>query len=234
MDQSEQKALEFLESQGFQRIVYEPDGNVPPDFLLDGRIAVEVRRLNQNAPTEAGFKGLEEDGIPLLHRMRRLLHSLGPAEDDASWFVFYHFRRPLPDWSKLEPQIRSGLEAFSPVALDAKAEVQVINDFTLWLHRAGQRHGDRFVLGGYGDHDAGGWVVPELARNLNLCITEKWAKIDPVRTKYPEWWLLLLDRINYGSADVLEDGLGEMGINRAGWDRIILIDPTNPLRFHEV
>ncbi len=54
MDTSESLVRDFLLYRGYADIVYEPDGNVPPDFLIDGRIAVEVRRLNQNH--EAGSR----------------------------------------------------------------------------------------------------------------------------------------------------------------------------------
>jgi len=45
--------------------VYEPDGNTPPDFLVNGTIAVEVRRLNQNEIIESGHRGLEVTTFPL-------------------------------------------------------------------------------------------------------------------------------------------------------------------------
>jgi hypothetical protein len=234
MDQSERRALEFLKAEGFQNIEYEPDGNVPPDFLVDGHIAVEVRRLNQNVSTEDGFKGLEEDEIPLLNSINKLLHSLGPPGDGGSWFVWVTFKRPLLDWARLKLQIRSSLEAFHPATSGPERDIKVTDHLKLRLRRAGDRHEDRFLLGGAGDLDAGGWVVPEVARNLNLCIAEKWSKIAPVRSRYPKWWLLLLDRISYGSPHVLKDGLMEVGIDRAGWDRIVLIDPTNPKRHYEV
>jgi len=48
MDSSETLAKEYLRFLGYTDIIYEPDGNIPPDFLVNGRIAVEVRRLNQN------------------------------------------------------------------------------------------------------------------------------------------------------------------------------------------
>jgi len=51
MDSSERIVYQYLSYQGFSDVAYEPDGNVPPDFLLNGRIAVEVRRLNQNEDT---------------------------------------------------------------------------------------------------------------------------------------------------------------------------------------
>jgi hypothetical protein len=59
MDQSEKVAYQYLSSCGFRDIVYEPDGNIPPDFLVNDSVAVEVRRLNQNEQTPAGPRGLE-------------------------------------------------------------------------------------------------------------------------------------------------------------------------------
>jgi hypothetical protein len=61
MDESETLALKYLQSQGFINIKFEPDGNRPPDFLVDDTIAVEVRRLNQNFEYTFGKRGLEEE-----------------------------------------------------------------------------------------------------------------------------------------------------------------------------
>jgi hypothetical protein len=69
MDESEKLVYEYLVHLGFDSIVYEPDGNLPPDFLVSGTIAVEARRLNQNEVTGTGFRGLEEIAIPLLMKI---------------------------------------------------------------------------------------------------------------------------------------------------------------------
>jgi len=45
MDEAEMLSEAFLRSRGFKAVVYEPDGNIPPDFLCDTRVAVEVRRF---------------------------------------------------------------------------------------------------------------------------------------------------------------------------------------------
>ena len=84
MDSSANIVFAYLSHQGFKEVVYEPDGNVPPDFLLDGRIAVEVRRLNQNEQTVSGPHGLEEVAKPLWTRMNRLVESLGPPTASAA------------------------------------------------------------------------------------------------------------------------------------------------------
>jgi len=46
---------------------------VPPDILVEGKIAVEVRCLNQMQEAEAGSSGLEEISIPLARNVNALL-----------------------------------------------------------------------------------------------------------------------------------------------------------------
>jgi len=40
MNREEKIAKVYLTSLGFKNVVFEPDGNFPPDFSVDGRIAV--------------------------------------------------------------------------------------------------------------------------------------------------------------------------------------------------
>jgi hypothetical protein len=47
MNASERLALAYLHGLDLGPVEFEPDGNIPPDFVVGGRIAVEVRRLNQ-------------------------------------------------------------------------------------------------------------------------------------------------------------------------------------------
>jgi hypothetical protein len=65
MNREEKIAEAYLKSLGFKNVVFEPDGNIPPDFSMDGRIAVEVRRLNQHFFTKDEVRGLEEGRLPL-------------------------------------------------------------------------------------------------------------------------------------------------------------------------
>lgn len=91
LDSSERLVEAYLKGLAFQDVRYEPDGNVPPDFLCDGRVAVEVRRLNQNHDdgTGRGLRGLEEAAIPLWRRVRDYLTGLGAAPASGqSWYVF--------------------------------------------------------------------------------------------------------------------------------------------------
>jgi hypothetical protein len=88
MDRQEQIVKEYLESKGYTDIVYEPDGNIPPDFLVDNKIAIEVRRLNQNFVAEGESKGLEEVEIPLYHTIVKIVSEFDDRFIDRSYFVF--------------------------------------------------------------------------------------------------------------------------------------------------
>ena len=103
MDDSERLVGDYLKHRGFTNVVFHPDGrNSPPDFLINGRVAVEVRRLNQNKESASGAHGLEESAISLAAVVRKVLQTMGPPAAGVSWFVFYNFRRPLPRWKDLE------------------------------------------------------------------------------------------------------------------------------------
>ena len=65
-------------------VTYEPDGNIPPDFLLDNRIAVEVRRLNENMNVGGQMRGLESEDISVSKVIRAVLDDLGASPPDAT------------------------------------------------------------------------------------------------------------------------------------------------------
>jgi hypothetical protein len=225
---SEELAEKYLVHLGFKSIEYEPDGNIPPDFLVDGRIAVEVRRLNQNEVTRSGFRGLEEVARPTADGIRSLLPSLGPTQSGISWFVCYTLKRPLPPWKRLRSALRRHLEAFRDDTRNDKCtSATIAGSLELALMRAGDPHPTYFVPGGYSDYDSGGWVFGEIQKNLRLCIEEKTNKIAPYRHKYPGWWLILDDRIGYGVDDCDRKLYREqLGITHS-WDKVILLNPAD-------
>jgi hypothetical protein len=233
MDATEKIALAHLSARGFQNVIYEPDGNVPPDFLVDDRIAVEVRRLNEHTKDDTDPRGLEEVAIPRNAQFRRLLASFGAPTDGISWFVSYSLRRPVRPWKELEPDLRVALETFLRDH-DAR-RVEIVRDFRMRFNRASQPHELVFVLGGWTDGGSGGFVVGELQRNIIICIADKNRKIAAVRTRYPEWWLALVDHIGYGVLDEsdLEYVRPLIQIEHQ-WDKIVLINPSDPTKGFEL
>ena len=226
MKKEEALADRYLRSIGFVDPVFEPDGNIPPDFLCDGRIAVEVTRLNQR---DAEGAGLEEHSIPLTHRFVVLLASLGPPGAHGCYFVGFTFRRPMGRWPMLRERIKSTLLAFDYSTLGDSnyARVPIAERFEIAILRASKVSAQRFVLAGLNDHDSGGWIVSELIRNIQITVAEKVEKIAPYRSRYPEWWLVLVDTISLASADDAF-ALREHVARSPEWERIVLIDPRKP------
>jgi hypothetical protein len=234
MDASEVVAHDYLGHRGHESLIYEPDGNVAPDFLLDGRIAVEVRRLNQNTATVSGARGLEVDAIPQYHRVSNLLRSLGPSGADGSWFVYFKFKRPLEPWDKVKPILRQWLEAFRD-GPKTTTTIRIGVNFSLDLSRASNAHACCFVSGGYSDYDSGGLLMSELQKNLQICIQEKTQKISHVRAKYPKWWLVLIDRIGYRLLHESEQtNVRECLRGTHDWDKVILVNPSDYTQAFEI
>lgn len=196
MKQNEVKVFEYLKHLGYSDIVYEPVPNRPPDFVVNRRIAVEARILNQNFESDSEYEGLEETAIPLRDRLKRLFREIGPSPVAKSWFFSYQFQRPLPDWSILKPQIKDELADFLKKSSERDYySVELDDAFEFDLNAMGAPHAQAFVLGGYADHDAGGSDVAEMIRNINLLAKEKAGKIAGVSTTYDEWWLALVNNV---------------------------------------
>jgi len=227
MDRSEQLVERYLRAQGFSNIVYEPDGNVTPDFLVDGRIAIEVRRLNQNHETDEGSRGLEEVATPLDKMVRRVLAEIKRPTSGPSWFVLYTFCRPLPPLKELARSLGNRLEAFDGRQA-GWTSIVIDRHFSIRLVRAVRPHANVFVIGGSADDDSGGMVLSEMRRNLAICLAEKGRKVTKVRDKYPTWWFVLVDYIGYGLDHDERDGLRDLVTIEEPWDKIVLVNPVNP------
>jgi hypothetical protein len=230
MKAEERIAEKYLRHIGLELVEFEPDGNVTPDFLVNKRIAVEVRRLNQNFEDAAGnTRGLEVAAIPLAQKFDRLLKSLGPSTNGETWFVAIDFNRPIEPWSTLRSKLEATLIDFKLNASRQQRTIQVGESVELDLIRASKDHGSAFTLGGYSDGDSGGWVMGEVERNLRICIAEKEKKVAPHRHKYPEWWLLLVDHIDYGMEEEDRSMFKEsvMPHIKHSFDRIIFVNPLD-------
>jgi hypothetical protein len=236
MDDSERLADQYLHSLNLGAVIYEPDGNIPPDFSVGGRIAVEVRRLNQNFEFSDGSRqGLEQLAIPLWKRFKTYLPSLGPSLNGECWYVGLDFRRPLEEWKTLRPLIESELRTFTALPVRTRTTVKITPNLSLDLLRSGKDHGSFFLLGASSDDDSGGWVMGEVERNLRICITEKEKKIEQYRSKYPAWWLVLADHIDY-SMDAEDRPIFRSDVMPRiphRFSKIVLIDPQDYRRAFE-
>ena len=114
MNQSERLIGEYLAHAGYSDVVYEPDGKHPPDFLVDGRIAVEVRRLNQNVHTGGEIRGVEEMAVPLNRLVRKVLASISVLLFLAGIIVSAAYVYSVSEYRGVQAQSNAPLEVVRP------------------------------------------------------------------------------------------------------------------------
>lgn len=235
MDSTERLIKENLQHQGYKDIVYEPDGNVPPDFLINGSIAVEVRRLNQNPDDGNQTRGLEEVAIPLWKRVENLLSTYENEEANESWFVHFRFSRPVEEWKKLRPKLENALNEFRDTTNRERGIIASGRGFELEMFcRASKPHKSLFVMGGCSDQESGGWVLSEMKKNIVYCATEKEEKIEKVRSKYQTWWLALVDHIGYGLDDFDREQFKTSVCVQHSWEKILIVNPLDCRQWLEI
>ena len=236
MDKTERIAHDYLRHRGIDQkeIQFEPDGRVPPDFLVRGRVAVEVRRLNQNEQTAGGHRGVT--AIPTWQFLERFIRTIGPSVTDESWFVHVIILRSPARPKALKKSVGSKLAAFCqrPSRYDRVTYRFDVDGVRLELSRADGMHPSFFVPSVLVDRRAGGFILSEMIRNIPICIEEKSRKTEPYRRKYSVWWLILVDHIHeHLDADEEQELQSTVHVPN-NWDRVIIVNRTDPSRAVEL
>jgi len=223
VDETEAHVDRLLRHLGYSDIAYEPDGNVPPGFLIDRKIAVEVRRLNQNFESDGIVQGLEEIAVPIWQTVKRLAMSLGPPTKGVSWFIGVSFRRPLPPSKRLRTEILAALVDFQSGRKEGPVEL-FDGQIELEFFRASKAHTTFFVMGSQIDDDSGGWIMGEMSKNIRICIDQKSKKVTEFKFKYENWWLVLVDLISGGLDESDRCELRRDFVGQKGWQKILIVN----------
>ncbi|MFP1133143.1 hypothetical protein [Asticcacaulis sp. W401b] len=195
--------------------------------MLDGRIGVEVTRLNQNFENAGSFNGLEIVEASISRMVDSLLPAMGPSKSGAGWWVSYTFRRPI-DLKYIKKNLPYVLKQICHLPVEGSFEKVFTPTFTLHFDAATIEMKDHFAFGAYSDLDAGGFIASELIRNLNLRISLKEQKIAARKARYPEWWLVFVDLIG-GRLPPEEKMAIRPHVRRGMFHQIILISPAGPI-----
>jgi hypothetical protein len=171
MDEAEMLANKYLVAQGFNSIIHEPDGNVPPDFAVEKQIAVEVRRLEWTLERGGRREGLNALRAPMLEFFLSLFDELGAPTGETSWFVVYRFQRPI-NKKRVRREARRILTDFMKRPTPGRHKFQVDTNFELEIFPSTVPHDTFYLIGMIADHDAGGFVVAHMATNIRSCIEE--------------------------------------------------------------
>lgn len=226
----EKHVMNSLILQGYENIEYEPDGESPPDILINGKIAIEVRRLNQNRVVGNDFRGLEQDEYAISGMIRKIMDDVSDDDHDKSAFVSYFFYRPISEKKELKKKITEILKKHKAY-LHEKREYKISENFSLRISPSSLKLKKQYQYGMSSDGDTGGFVVSSIYENLQLAIKEKEEKIKEIRHKYSEWWLALVDMIGYGLTDLDMKHFYELPQLNYNFDRILLVSSLDTASF---
>jgi len=224
MNREEKIAEAYLKSSGFNNVAFEPDGNIPPDFSIDGKIAVEVRRLNQHFFTKDEVQGLEEGRLPLFKLVQSSLSEFDLQYKGDSYCVSIRFHRPIQKGSAVKKAIHKALTQFLTTSTPLPCNVKVTENIFFRISSSQPVEGRVFRFAGGTDRESGGFVLAEFKKNFDHCVKEKSGKIKDYYNKYATWWLVLVDQIAYGFDDSEREQLRSIINIDPSWDKVIVLD----------
>ncbi|EIZ1174022.1 hypothetical protein MOV00_004214 [Vibrio vulnificus] len=200
MNREELLAKNYLESLNLSSIIYEPDGNIPPDFLVDNHIAVEVTRLNEHIKVQGVLKRLDDDSSSITAFIKNVLHDFESDLQGVNFWVTIHIKRPFGNRKTVKRKLRELLSSIeSREAVLGQREWYVSDGLSIsFMEATPCSTKPVFMLGGISEHDIGGYVYEDVSKNVGYCVESKSSKIQPYKSKYQEWWLILIDSIAYG------------------------------------
>jgi hypothetical protein len=223
MKPEEQRSYNFLTSLGHSNIIHEPDGNIPPDLLIDGKIAIEVRRLNQFTVQNGMLVPNENLYFRLIPKLNSILNCIIPENFSNSVWVMVRYERPLKTTPKLFNEIN---EFFLENA--GKVNKEIIysfgNNLSFKLTPASKKFEKYYYLG-MSDRNSGGYIVSIYHNCLQRVINEKVQRVQNYFTKYSEWWLILVNHLVFPLDELDIKQLKELPMIPNIFSQVLIISP---------
>ena len=189
----EKIAESYFKSIGHDDIIFEPNGNRTPDFLINGHVAVEVRRLNQFYKK----KPLEDKWYNVAPKIIKQIESFQKLNHTKSAFVSIAFRRPIK-LNKLVTKRIDEILNHHIGNLENEAKYNVTETLEINIFPSEKKLETVYHLGSIADFDEGGFVLGNIYNSLKLIVASKSKITEPYKSDYKIWWLALIDNIGQG------------------------------------
>lgn len=227
MNREEKLAQSYLATLSPESLIFEPDGNVPPDFLLNNSVAIEVTRLNEHIEVQGTLKRLDDESPSIISFIKQVLEKYESTINDACFFVNVYIKRPFGNKKKVKKKLIDLLNTFC-ISDDVSnyKKFEITDGLSLRFRKGTFKEcSPAFRLGEIIEHERGGWVFEEISRNTVHCINNKSLKIAPYKTQYQEWWLVLIDTIAYGCYNEYIEDFKKV-IDKGEFDKVIVLEPS--------
>jgi adenylate kinase family enzyme len=181
----------YLADSKFNNLEIEPNGNIPPDFSIDNKIGIEVRRLNKHFNGEP----LEKIEFGEVRKIENyILKHKSNKKSEITHPVFISYSRPLK-FAKIKEQVKNALNHYEENKTEY-FEYNINENFTLVITKGNVRFGSDFEVMMWTDYYKGGFVINDLKNNIIHALKEKEEKVAKYLNEYNEWWLILVNHIS--------------------------------------
>lgn len=221
MNQDESIADKYLKSH-HNSVIYEPDGNIPPDFSINNITGVEVRRLNQQHRNNGNTKGLEEQRIPLVKAVEKEISQYPRDTNGKNYWLTLRYKRDIGKLKDIKKNTKLAISAFQSQNENIPFSYQLSRNVKLEFIAKAEKLSRKYKIGIESDQNSGGWVVNMYVQDTMHCVNEKEAKIKPYFSNYKSWWLLLVDHINCMDSYDREDVISQL-VKPACFEKVIVI-----------
>lgn len=218
MNKDEKRAEEYLVSLGYKNIEYEKIKNKTPDFLIDDKIAVEVRRLNINFATG----NIENFESQIRNNIKKIISNFKCETFNNSVYLSIELTEPkkIDDKKIITQKIKKVFKEHFNFITEEKE--YYISDYLSLSFTPTEK---KDTLYKYGDIEPPfGWRNYDLDTNIQYCIDEKITKINNHKdfnfSHCKEWWLILVDYVAYGMDN---EDFRLLNIDKKNFSKIIIL-----------
>lgn len=226
------RAKKYLQTLKYSQVEYEPLGNVTPDFLLDKKVAVEVRRINRNHIDGSNLVSIENLEIPLVKNIKKLINSFSSNPHISSAYVSITFTKALniQHQKSIIRKVKKILKKHTHYISESKT-YKIGKYLDITFTPTDKKTPIYIYTGCNGDSL---WLVHEIHKNIQAVIDEKDEKIEKNFAYYDEWWLLLVDSILYGFDDEDFKELEKIKLEKRKFTKVIILSPKGEFKTFEL
>ena len=226
-NREENLIAELFRGQGYS-LKIEPDGNVPPDLVLNDKIAVEVTRLSKIINIDSSSRSIDNDSSSVTAKLKKAINS--SKNNDAQphkYSVIATIKRPFGNLKKVASALKVKLQEINNLEFtENKIRIEISQSISIIISKRNIDGGNGFLLTGIIDLDAAYHDKEIMLESVNFCHTSKAKKVEPFLERYNDWWLVLSDTISYYGNDEYTEYIAK-NICKSPFSRIIIVNSLN-------
>jgi len=222
VNREENLVAQLFSNQGY-KVDKEPDGNIPPDLVLDNQIAIEVTRLSEVINIGDHQRSVSDDASSIIARLK---YAINTPENDVSqrYKVSAVIKRPFGNLKNISKKIKNELQDFNiDKFVKNQYKVVISQSVRITISKCTGQYCNGFLLVDIIDSDSSHESNDIILNSVLFCLESKEKKVLPYYKKYFEWWLVLSDTITYDSMHNYKNHL-ENHLPKSIFSRILFVN----------